>query len=320
MIMRRREFLRRSTQGSLAAAVSFPFGEALLARMADLPPAAVEPGIHRFRVGSLECVAVSDGISHYPPALFFTNAPATELAQRLAEYGLAPDQLPSSYSCLAVRSGTEWALVDTGIGPVQPGVGQLLPRLREAGIPPEEITTVILTHGHPDHIGGITGPAGQLNFPGARFVMWGQEWDFWTSEARLGELPDIMADFARAHLPPVRDRVELLERETEVHTGITAMPTPGHTPGHMMIGLSSAGEHMLVTGDAILHPINLVEPGWHAVFDMDPEAAMRTRRRVLERAVAEGARLQCFHFHPFPGIGSVAAAQEGWRWTPGLGS
>lgn len=318
MTLPRRDFLRHSAFAALAATTGLPGNGGLMARLGltERPSRAIPPGIQKFRIGSLECVAISDGVRHYPPAFFFANAPEDELERRLAEHGIGPDGIPSSYNCLAIRSGGEWALVDTGIGPIDPELGMLLPRLREAGIAPEEVTTVILTHAHPDHIGGITDEAGNINFPRARFVMWKAEWDFWTSEDQLTELPEMMAGFARKNLPPVRERMDLLERETEVLPGIHAIPAAGHTPGHMVLGLDSDGEHMLVTGDAILHPINLSEPGWHAAVDMDPEAALRTRRTLLERATAERVRLQAFHFHPFPGIGAVERAGDGWRWRP----
>lgn len=310
----RREFLRCSALTSLGLAL--PSAGRLLARRVDRAMAMRSLEIHRFTVGALECVAISDGFRHYEAALFFANAPEEALERRLAEHGIGAEGVPSSYSCVAVRSGGEWALVDTGIGPIAPELGRLLPRLREAGIPPEEIGTVILTHAHPDHIGGIADREGEVNFPAARFVMWRDEWDFWTSEDQLARLPELMVGFARRNLPPIRDRVELLERETEVRPGIHAIPAAGHTPGHMILGLSSEGEQLLVAGDAILHPIHLAEPAWHAAFDMDPQAARRTRRRLLERAVAEGLSLQCFHFHPFPGIGRVEADDGAWRWRP----
>jgi len=314
MTLRRRDFLRHSAFASLAVAMGLPDAATRSARIGR-PALPASPSTQRFHVGSLECVVISDGINRYDPALFFANAPEPALGRRLAEYGIGPDGLVSSYNCMAIRTGEEWTLVDTGIGPIGPELGMLLPRLREAGITPEAITTLILTHGHPDHIGGITGQGGAINFPRARFVMWQAEWDFWTSEARLAALPELMAGFARKNLPPIRDRMDLLDRETEVRSGIHALPAAGHTPGHMILGLSSEGEHMLVAGDAILHPIHVVEPGWYAVFDMDPDAALATRRRLLERAAAEGAPLQCFHFHPSPGTGTVESMENGWRWT-----
>lgn len=332
-IIPRREFLRRSLVVPFALGVAGPgvgglLGGGLLRRIGRpdgtsrdaastlLPGFGRGSEVHRFRVGALDCVAVSDGVRPYPANMFFANAPEEELREALAAAGEGPDTVTSSYNCLAIRAGDEWTLVDTGIGPVDAALGQLLPRLREADIPPEEIATVVLTHGHPDHIGGLTDPEGSLNFPNARYVMWRDEWEFWTSEERLAGLPELMASFARKNLPPIAERVELLEQEAELLPGVHAFPTPGHTPGHMALSLVSEGERLWVLGDAILHPLHIRRLDWHAAFDMDPEAARRTRRRLLERAASEGTDLHCFHFHPAPGIGTVEAGADGWRWSP----
>ncbi len=224
--------------------------------------------------------------------------------------------MPSSYTCLAVRSGGEWTLIDTGIDPIDPNLGKLLPRLSEAGIKPEDISTVIITHAHPDHIGGNTDDEGNVNFPNAQFIMWKDDWNFWTDETQLAKLPDVFGDFTRKNLPPIKDQLELLEKETEVHTGIHAIPAQVHTPGHMVVGLSSGGEELLVIGDAVLHQINISKPDWYAVYDIDPDRAVRTRKRLLERSEVEGAPLQCFHYYPFPGLGKVEKYNDEWRWEP----
>lgn len=325
----RREFLRRSVLFPFALEVAGPPAGGLFSLLARpggarrdatgsrlLRGAGRGSDIHRFRVGALECVAVSDGIRPYPANMFFANAPEEELRAELAAGDDGPETVTSSYNCLVIRAGDEWAVVDTGIGPVDSSLGRLLPRLREAEIPPEEIATVVLTHGHPDHIGGLTDAGGSLNFPNARFIMWRDEWEFWTSDQRLAELPELMVRFARKNLPPIAERVELLEREAEILPGVRAFPTPGHTPGHMSLSLASEGEGLLVVGDAILHPLHIRRLEWHAAFDMDPEAARRTRRRLLERAVSEATDLHCFHFHPSPGIGTVEPDADRWRWSP----
>jgi hypothetical protein len=257
----RREFLRRSLLVPFALGVGGPPAGGLFSLLARPGGARRDaaastllhgpghgPDVHRFRVGALDCVAVSDGIRPYPAHMFFVNAPEAELREELAAVGDGRETVTSSYNCLAIRAGDEWAVVDTGIGPVDPSLGQLLPRLREADIPPEEIGTVVLTHGHPDHIGGLTDAEGNLNFPNARYILWRDEWEFWTSDERLAELPEVMASFARKNLPPIAERVELLEREAEILPGVQAFPTPGHTPGHMSLSLASQGERSGCSG------------------------------------------------------------------------
>jgi glyoxylase-like metal-dependent hydrolase (beta-lactamase superfamily II) len=284
---------------------------------------------HRFAVGSFACTAVADGTFAYPPTAFAANVPPARVAEELAAHGRPADAIVTPYTCLAVDTGTHRVLVDTGMGPLPPGLpettGKLRERLRAAGIDPAEIDTVVLTHGHGDHIGGNLDADGAVAFPNARFAMWRSEWDFWTADPSLAELraddqmKDLLRQWARTNLPPVRDRVDLIDRETEVVPGITALPAPGHTPGHMALAIASGGALLLHLADVALDPYQLAHPDWVAVFDFDPAQAVATRRRLFDRAADEGALVLCYHF-PFPGLGRVARAGEGWRWEPAAAS
>ncbi len=283
----------------------------------------------RFETGKLKCIAVGDGTLTYlpptfpPPAtLLFANAPRERLERVLLEHSLKPEQWvewTSPYICLVVNTGDHLVLVDTGAGDLAPTTGRLLKNLRAEGIAPEEIDTVILTHGHPDHIGGNTDADGKPAFPNARYVIWKDEWDFWTSERseqRLDEhVRELLLKFARENLPPIQGKVDLFDRETEIVSGIRAIAAPGHTPGHMALEISSEGERLLCISDAVLHPIHLEQPEWYAVVDFAPEQAVSTRRRLLNRAAARKALVLAFHF-PFPGLGRVVQKGEGWQWQP----
>jgi glyoxylase-like metal-dependent hydrolase (beta-lactamase superfamily II) len=285
--------------------------------------------IYPFKVGTFECIAISDGTLIYtpptfpPPAtLLFTNAPRERLEQVLLEYNLRPEQWgewTSPFICLVVNTGDHLVLVDTGAGVLAPTTGRLLQNLKAEGIAPEEIDTVILTHGHPDHIGGNTDAQGKPAFPNARYVMWKDEWDFWTSEQaeqRLDEhIRELLLKFARENLPPIQGQVDLFDRETEIVPGIRAVAAPGHTPGHMALEISSEGEKLLCISDAVLHPIHLEQPQWHAAVDFDPKQVVATRRRLLDRAASGKALVLAFHF-PFPGLGRAVQKGEGWQWQP----
>jgi glyoxylase-like metal-dependent hydrolase (beta-lactamase superfamily II) len=285
--------------------------------------------IYRFKVGNFECIAASDGTLTYAPPLFpppatflFINAPKERLEQVLREHNLQPEQWVewvSPYICLVVDTGEHRVLVDTGADGIGPNTGKLLQNLKAEGIVPHDIDTVILTHGHPDHIGGNTNAEGKLTFPNARYAMWKDEWDFWTSEQadlRLDEhSKEVLLQFARKNLPPIQGQLDLVDHEREIVPGIQAIAAPGHTPGHMALSISSRGEQLLCISDAVLHPIHLEQPEWHAAIDFAPEQAVATRRRLLNMATAEKALVLAFHF-PFPGLGHVVQKGEGWQWQP----
>jgi glyoxylase-like metal-dependent hydrolase (beta-lactamase superfamily II) len=285
--------------------------------------------IFPFKIGKLECMAVSDGIHIYtpptfpPPAtLLFANAPRERLEQVLREHNLQPEQWVewiSPYICVVVNTGKHRVLIDTGANGLGPNTGKLLQNLKALGIAPEDIDTVILTHGHPDHIGGNTDSEGKPTFPNARYVMWQDEWDFWTSEQaelKLDEhVREVLLQVARKNLPPIQAQLDLINHETEIVPGIQAIAAPGHTPGHMALAISSEGEQLLCISDTALHPIHLEQPEWCATVDFVPEQVIVTRRRLLNRAAAEKTLVLAFHF-PFPGLGHVVQKGKGWQWQP----
>jgi len=284
---------------------------------------------YRFKVGDFECMAVSDGTMIYTPPMFpppatflFANARREQLEQTLHEYNLTPEQWTewvSPYICLVVNTGEHRILVDTGANGLTPNTGKLLPNLKAEGSTPEDIDMVILTHGHPDHIGGNTDDEGRPAFPNARYVMWQDEWEFWTSgqaETKLDEQRrERQMRFARKNLPPIQGQLELVDHETEIVPGIQAVAAPGHTPGQMALAITSSGKQLLCVSDVVLHPIHLERPEWYPATELLPEQVVSTRRRLLKRAADEKALVLAFHF-PFPGLGHVVRKGKTWQWQP----
>ncbi|MDY6959658.1 MAG: MBL fold metallo-hydrolase [Halobacteriota archaeon] len=280
-----------------------------------------------FKIGNFECMAVSDGTHTYTPPIFpppatflFVNAPREGLEEALREHNLQPEKWEewvSPYICMVVNTGEHQVLVDTGADGLGPNTGKILQNLDARGIVPEDIDTVIITHGHPDHIGGNTDTEGKPAFPKARYVMWKDEWDFWTSEQAELQLDEhskeVLLKFARKNLPPIEGQLDLVDQETEIVPGVCAVAAPGHTPGHMALAISSRDEQLLCISDVVLHPIHLEQPEWYAAVDYDPKQVVTTRSRLLNRAAAEKALVLAFHF-PFPGLGYVMQKGDVWQW------
>jgi glyoxylase-like metal-dependent hydrolase (beta-lactamase superfamily II) len=196
------------------------------------------------------------------------------------------------------------------------GAGRLVQSLHEAGIEPGQIDTVIITHGHPDHIGRALDSEGQPMYANAQHSISKAEWDFWMADDPPPEAPGWFVELARKRFDGLRDRITFLEGESEIVPGVRAIPAPGHTPGHMIVAIPSGYDQVLYVGDAATHMLHLEYPDWHTSADVAPDQALATKRWVFDQAAADGALVVGTHFAPFPSLGTVVKQGEGWQWLP----
>jgi glyoxylase-like metal-dependent hydrolase (beta-lactamase superfamily II) len=252
-------------------------------------------GRRGFSAGALECVSVSDGELPLPAAMLFANADREVLGRALGEELDERGMTVGRFNPLVVRSPEAVALVDTGFGRFAPapGAGQLLDSLRAEGIEPDQIDVVVITHAHPDHLGGLV-DAGEPVFARARHVILAAEWEFWTSAS--ADAPESITGSVEQALRPLHQLglLELAEHGREVAPGVRMIHAPGHTPGHAAVELGDPPAAVFLA-DAVLHEVGFQHTEWTSAIDHEPQLAVETRRALLARAVEQQLLVAAYH-------------------------
>jgi len=271
-------------------------------------------GEHRIRV-------FSDGHLTLPMNFILPDRSEAEISALMEPHGLATDALTPDCNITLMRSGDRLVLFDVGSGAnFQPTAGELPAKLEEAGIDPSDITDVILTHAHPDHLWGILDDFDDPLYPEASIWVPEAEWDYWRADDTLANMPEERKSFvvgAQSRFQAIEDQVSMIRPGQEVLPGVEAVDTSGHTPGHMSYVLHGGGDSVMVVGDAITNTvISFEKPGWASGSDQDRDQGIATRLALLDRLASEQTRLIGYHF-PHPGSGRVEKAGEAFRFVTG---
>ncbi|KEQ09323.1 MBL fold metallo-hydrolase [Pseudorhizobium pelagicum] len=280
---------------------------------------AMPPETDRFSVGSFGVLVVKDGsrASGAPNETFGADQSAETVGELLEENFLPTDQFVNSFAPTVINSGSDVVLFDTGMGPGgrAQGMGRLIEGLTAGGYTPEDVTVVVLTHLHGDHIGGLMEDGGPA-FPNARYVTGQIEYDFWTDTARVGTPAEGGHKSVLEKVKPLADKMTFIGDGAEVVSGITGMAAFGHTPGHMIFNVESDGRRLILAADTANHYVlSLQRPEWEVRFDMDKAAAAATRKKVFDMIATDRVAFLGYHM-PFPSVGYAEKLDTGYRFVP----
>jgi glyoxylase-like metal-dependent hydrolase (beta-lactamase superfamily II) len=286
------------------------------------PQALVDQGFAKFKVGSIEVIQVYDG--HWEKAhdeKFIRNATLDDTKAALKKAGLTDAFVPISFTITIVRVGGRTIMFDSSTGgQLAPTAGRLVAKnLAAAGVQPSDISAIVVTHYHADHIWGLMAKDTNAQlYPNAEIIVPEAEHKHWTAPELIEKVPEGARGNIRriqATLPTWKN-LKQAAAGTEVTAGVRSMATPGHTPGHTSYVVSSGSDSLIVAGDVTNIPaLNLANPGWHIVFDGNPTLAEEGRRKLFDQVVADKTIVTGYHWG-LPGAGTIQKDGSGYALVP----
>lgn len=273
------------------------------------------------KVGNATLSTVSDGNLTLPGDFIFETVPQDALSPILTEFNLSRDQLTPECNLALYQDGERNVLFDVGSGPdFMPSAGKIVDSLDQFGLAVEDITHVVFTHAHPDHLWGLLDDFDDPLFSEAQYLIGQNEWDYWWNPNTVDGLPDSLKPFAvgaKRRLDVIEDVVEFIKDGQEIIPGIAAVSTPGHTPGHLSFEVRNGSNSTMILGDAIgNHHIAFKKPSWPSGSDQDRELGIKSRNMLFDRITGENMNVIGFHL-PNGGIGKVDVTSDGYRFLEG---
>lgn len=278
---------------------------------AVFPGVPIRPALSKatFELGQSRIDIISDGHLELPVNMVLGRVPEAERTAFMQANKMPADTVRSALNLTLYRDGERVVLFDVGSGPnFMPSAGKLGQALEAAGVSAEEVTHVLFTHAHPDHIWGVLDEFEELSFGNAEYLMSSREWDYWFNPETVNKVPEERQSFAvgaRRNMTAIEDRCSQFKHGEEVLPGIEAVDTAGHTPGHTSFHIRRANSSVMVVGDVITNPIySFSNPGWEMATDSDPVMGVKARKQLLDRLAAEKIEMIGYHL-PHPGTGYV---------------
>jgi glyoxylase-like metal-dependent hydrolase (beta-lactamase superfamily II) len=285
-------------------------------------PSLLDKGFVKFKVGDIEVTQIYDGVwqkAHDPG--FVKNASLDDVKAALKKANLTDEHVPITFTVTVIKSKGKTLMFDSSTGgQLAPTAGLMMAKnMYKAGVDPLKINHIAVTHFHADHISGmISKETNSRVFPDADIVVPSVEYKFWTDPATIGKLPEAArgnANRIQATFPKWKN-MRQIEDGAEVIPGVRAVAMYGHTPGHTGYLVSSGKNQLLVTSDITNIPALFVRnPGWHAVFDADAQMAEATRKKVFDRAIADKALINGYHWG-LPGVGRIKKDGNSYAFLP----
>jgi glyoxylase-like metal-dependent hydrolase (beta-lactamase superfamily II) len=277
--------------------------------------------VRSFNLGDMKITVIDDGSFSMGVGMFGSNVPTAQVGELLKSYGLSSDKAEMPLQVMLVETEGVRLLIDTGLGDStmhgsDVDNGRLVQSLHTLGLTADDIDIVLLTHGHPDHVGGLT-LQGERVFKQAQHYIPDIEFAFWTQkpDSAPAQLREMIKE-CRLHLLPVAHGMRSYSDGDEIAPGVFAVAAPGHTHGHYAVRLESQGQSLLHLVDAAVHYIaGLEKPDWTVGADLDKPLAIQTRYKLLSQAADEKLLIAGYHF-PFPGVGVIKRLGDGFRYVP----